>query len=261
MKRILRLHLVQFPTRAGHALETLRAIERDLAKLRVRRDDWLVFPEMWPSGFSLQERDRLRRENTRCADWLRDFARGHACYLVGSMLELRGGKAYNQAYVVGPSGRRLAAYRKIHLFEYGGEHLRFERGRKVVAFSSPWGRLGLAICYDLRFPELFRRLSAAGARLIFVPSAWPRERIDHFSSLLKARAIENQCYIVGLNKVGPGMHREPVVYGGHSAVFGPWGEQLAELGSRKEIRSVSLPLDAVEKIRVRYPFLRSRILA
>src|SRR5690606_17558717 len=119
-------------------------------------------------------------------------------------------------------------------------------------FSSPWGRVGLAICYDLRFPELFRRLSRQGATVFLVPSAWPRERLDHFLSLLKARAIENQAYVVGVNKVGPGFHRKPVVYGGHSAAFDPWGKRLAELGSRSGHRSVELDMDYLRRILRRY---------
>jgi len=260
MRKILRLHLLQFPTQAGQAFETLAGLQRLLQGKRIDKGDWLVFPEMWPSGFSVEDKNRLLAENARCAEWLGEFSGRHGCYLVGSMLEKSGPRAYNQAYVYGPRGRLLATYRKIHLFEYGGEHRRFMRGKKVITLSSPWGKLGLAICYDLRFPELFRRLNKLGARLIFVPSAWPRERLDHFLSLLKARAIENQCYIVGVNKVGPGTHEKPVVYGGHSAVFGPWGEKIAELGSGRKVLSLEIDLGEVDRIRKAYPFLKSRIL-
>lgn len=260
MKQKMRLHLVQGGTSAGNPLASLKKFQILLEDLRPCVGDCLVFPEMWPSGFSLEEKERLAEETSVCRAWMRDYAKRHRCTLVGSMLELAKGRAYNQAYAIGPRGETLAGYRKIHLFEFGGEHRRFSPGNKVISFSSPWGMLGLAICYDLRFPELFRRLSQAGTRLVFVPSAWPRERLDHFRTLLKARAIENQCYMVGLNKVGPGRHEKSLVYGGHSAVYGPWGDKRAEMGSRAGILSVELDLGEVELIRRRYPFLKSRVL-
>lgn len=260
MKETLGLHLVQFPTQAGGPAATLDGLRSLLEGLRPKAGDWLVFPEMWPSGFSIDRRATLEKGNSECLDWMQDYARSHRCYLVGSMLELAKQRAYNSAYVIAPTGKRLASYRKIHLFAYGGETRRFHSGNQVVAFSSLWGKIGLAVCFDLRFPELFRRLSKYGTRLIFLPSAWPKERLDHFTALLKARAIENLCYVVGLNKVGRGHHEKPVIYGGHSAVFGPWGEKLAEMGSKAGIQSLKLDLGAVERVRRKYPFLESRVL-
>jgi omega-amidase len=256
----LRIHLLQIATVAGQPLRTLARLERRLAGFKPRPQDWLLFPEMWPSGFSLEGPDRLREENAVCFAWLQSYARHHQVYLAGSMLELVRKRGFNRAYVIGPKGELKAAYRKIHLFEHGGEHLRFSPGKETALFASPWGGIGLAICYDLRFPELFRQLSAQGAKVFLVPSAWPRERLDHFLSLLKARAIENQAYVVGVNKVGPGFHRGPVVYGGHSAAFDPWGKSLVEMNSRAGLRSVTLDLGYLSEIRRRYPFLRSRVL-
>ena len=260
MKQKMRLHLVQGSTSAGNPLASLKKFQILLEDLRPRVGDFLVFPEMWPSGFSLDEKEKLTKENSVCRAWIRDYAVNRRCTLIGSMLEIYQGRAYNQAYAIGPRGETLASYRKIHLFEFGGEHRHFSPGNKVISFPSPWGKIGLAVCYDLRFPELFRRLSELGTRIVFLPSAWPRERLDHFRTLLKARAIENQCFMVGLNKVGPGHHEKPVVYGGHSAIFGPWGEKLAEMGARAGILSVELEMAQVDRIRKLYPFLKSRVL-
>ena len=259
-KRKIRLHLVQFATSVGKPLTTLRKLTALLATLRPKPGDTIVFPEMWPSGFSLEDKERLLSENQECRQWMEEYTKRHRCYMMGSMLQFASGKAYNEAYILGPRGKALATYRKIHLFEYGGEHLRFHPGNKIVCSDSPWGPIGLAVCYDLRFPELFRRLARAKARLVIVPSAWPRERLDHFLSLLKARAIENQCFMVGVNKVGPGVHEKPVKYGGHSVIFGPWGEKIVEMDSRSGIRSVELDFKCVESVRKRYPFLNSRVL-
>ena len=256
----LRIHLLQFPTRSGQPLRSLARVERLLEGFSPRINDWLLFPEMWPSGFTIEEAQRLREENGICLRWLQDYARKRKVFLAGSMLELVGKRGFNRAYVIGPKGELEATYRKIHLFEHGGEHLRFSPGKKATLFASPWGGIGLAICYDLRFPELFRRLSRDGAQVFLVPSAWPRERLDHFLSLMKARAIENQAYVVGVNKVGKGFHQAPVLYGGHSAAFDPWGKNLAEMNSRSGLRTVELDLDFLRGLRRRYPFLKSRVL-
>lgn len=256
----LRIHLFQFPTVAGQPLMTLARVQARLGHFSPRAGDWLLFPEMWPSGFSLANAPRLREETEACFSWLRSYARRFKVYLAGSMLELSGRRGFNRAYVIGPAGRLKAAYRKIHLFEHGGEHRYFSPGKTATLLASSWGKIGLAICYDLRFPELFRQLSRKGAKVFLVPSAWPRERIDHFSSLLKARAIENQAYVVGVNKVGPGFHRTPLIYGGHSAAFDPWGRCITEMDARAGLRSVELDMAYLKEIRRRYPFLRSRVL-
>ncbi|HKY64405.1 MAG TPA: nitrilase-related carbon-nitrogen hydrolase [bacterium] len=256
----LRIHLIQFPTVAGRPLMTLARVSQRLSGFTPKAGDWLLFPEMWPSGFSLADAPRLQEETEACFSWLQAYARRFKAYLAGSMLELSGRRGFNRAYVIGPSGRLKASYRKIHLFEHGGEHRYFSPGKAPSLFTSPWGKIGLAICYDLRFPELFRRLSQEGAKIFLVPSAWPRERIDHFLSLLKARAIENQAYVVGVNKVGPGFHRAPLIYGGHSAAFDPWGGSLAQMDARPGRRTVELDMAHLEEIRRRYPFLRSRVL-
>jgi len=217
----LKFHLLQFASVNGHPLRTLERVQKMISPLRVKAQDWLVFPEMWPAGFRLDEKLRQQKENKECAEWLRSFAQEKRCFMVGSMLEISQGRAYNSSYVLNPQGRLLRKYRKIHLFRLGEEHRKFSPGTRPALLRFPWGKMGLGICYDLRFPELFRLYSKKAAKLILLPSAWPRERLPHFLTLLQARAIENQCFVVGTNKIGH--HDSGIPYGGHSAVFGPWG--------------------------------------
>ncbi len=254
----LRLHLFQFASVNGQPLQTLKRVQLMARGKRIQAGDWVVFPEMWPAGFLLQDSLRMEVENAFCFRWLKDFAREKSCYLAGSMLEVKRGACYNAAYLLGPDGRLIHHYRKIHLFRLGEEHRKFLPGTRTPTARFPWGRLGMAICYDLRFPELFRRYARQGAPLILLPSAWPKERIDHFLSLLKARAIENQCYMVGANKIGH--HDSGIPYGGHSAVFGPWGEKLLEMAGRPGVGTVKLDLSGVETVRRQYPFLQGRVL-
>jgi predicted amidohydrolase len=239
-------------------LATLHRVQKMLAGRRLQKGDWLIFPEMWPGGFLVADRVRQEVENAFCFHWLKQFARAKGCYLAGSMLEVKNGRFFNSAYLIDPEGRLLSHYRKIHLFRLGEEHRKFKAGRKVALARLPWAKLGMAICYDLRFPELFRIYARLGAEVLLLPSAWPKARLDHFLALLKARAIENQCYVVGANKIGH--HDSGIPYGGHSAVFGPWGEKLGELGSKPGVLRVTLDLSRVREVRKRYPFLKSRVL-
>jgi predicted amidohydrolase len=251
--KALTLHLLQFPSVPGGPLKTLEKLKKWLRGLNTRRGDWLLLPEMWPALFQPKEKLKQRLENAGCFHWLKALARERGCYVAGSMLEMPGPRAYNSAFVIDPSGALRAGYRKMHLFPLSGEHKHFTPGKtnKVVKLSGM--NLGLAICYDLRFPDLFRALAKQGAQIILVPSAWPKVRLEHFKALLKARAIENQCFVVGINKCGP--ERDGLVFGGHSVVYDPWGSPLGELGGRRGFLTVSLDLSQVGKIRKQYPFL------
>lgn len=252
-KTSLKLHLVQFPSTPGKPLKTLQRLEKLLKKIQVHKNDWLVFPEMWPGLFQPEIKDKQVRDQAYCFHWLKRFAREKKCYLVGSMLELPKRQAFNTAFVINPQGELLASYRKINLFPLAKEHILFRAGRKTTVVSTPWGKIGLAICYDLRFPEHFRKLTREGAQIILVPSAWPQERAEHFHALLKARAIENQCFVVGVNKCGP--EKDGLIFGGGSVLFDPWGQPLLQLKNKTEIGTITIDLKQVKQIRKKYPFL------
>jgi predicted amidohydrolase len=257
-KNRLTLHLLQFSSIFGEPLKTLRRLQHMLGDFTPGRGEWLVMPEMWPSGLKPGDHKKQKVENAFCFHWLKNYARKNHCYLAGSMLEMPKNRAYNSAYLINPDGKLLTRYRKIHLFRLMQEHRRMTAGREVQVCRLPWGRVGLAICFDLRFPELFRKMSEKGAKMMVIPSAWPRERIDHMLALAKARAIENQCFVAVANKNGK--ETTGINYGGRSVVFGPWGENLGEMGSRNDILSVSIDLDEVDRVRGQYPFLKSRVL-
>jgi len=252
-KSLITLHLAQIPSFFRQPLKTLKNLEQLLEKHPVKRGEWLLLPEMWPALFDASQPKKEKLGNASCYHWLKRFTQSRGCYAVGSMLEMPRSHAYNTAFVLGPRGQLLERYRKIHLFPLSGEHRQFKGGHKRVVLNLPAGPLGLAICYDLRFPEHFRALVKAGARWIVVPSAWPAERREHFEALLKARAIENQCFVIGINKCGP--EKGGMVFGGHSMVLDPWGNCLTKLGAGKTIRRITLDISETHRIRMRYPFL------
>jgi deaminated glutathione amidase len=209
------------------------------------------------------------------ADAMAGAAARHRIHLVaGSMLEdamRAGGRAflpYNTALLFGPDGSLLGRYRKIHLFDVDlpgrvtiQESALRTPGDEVVSIETPLGRIGLAVCYDLRFPELFRRLADAGAEIVVMPSAFTRPTgLAHWEPLVRARAIENQCFFVAPNQYGAGAHGFEDY--GNSMIVDPWGTVLAR-GPDDEAATVAAHLDAsvLERVRRELPSLGHRKLA
>ena len=174
---------------------------------------------------------------------------------------------WNTSMVFGPGGDLLATYRKIHRFGFGqGEPVLLEAGMDVVTVDLPVSAAepengtvttGLATCYDIRFPELFRTLLDAGAELVVVPAAWPAARVEHWRLLGRARAIEDQTFLIACNTAGT---HAGVPMGGHSQVVDPWGAVLAEAGSGEEVLSVDIDVASVATIREKFPVLADRRL-
>jgi predicted amidohydrolase len=178
----------------------------------------------------------------------------------------RGRGRWNTSVVIGPDGATVAVYRKVHRFGFAaGEPALIEAGEDLVTVdvsssASTGGgpvRIGLATCYDLRFPELFRRLLDAGTSVFVVPAAWPAKRVDHWTLLGRARAIENQCIVVQCNTGGT---HAGIPMGGRSQVVTATGEVLAEAGDGEEVLVVDLDLDAVAAWREAFPVLADRRL-
>lgn len=152
--------------------------------------------------------------------------------VAGSLPLRRDDGIYNKTMVIGPHGQTVAAYEKLHLFTMMGEERFFAAGPSRRSFALGGLPVGLAICYDLRFPELFRALALEGAQVIFLPAEWPAARADHWLTLTRARAIENQLYLCAVNCVGE--HRGNPFYG-HSLLIGPSGEIVAAGGGEEAI--------------------------
>jgi len=204
-------------------------------------------------------------------DRMAALARRLGIHLVaGSILETRGGGElpYNTTTLFGPDGSLLALYRKIHLFDVDlpgrvtiQESALRAPGGDVVCVDTALGRIGLAVCYDLRFPELFRRLSEAGSEVVVMPSAFTRPTGQaHWEPLLRARAIENQCFMIAPNQYGAGSHGFHDY--GNSLIIDPWGVVLAR-GADEEAAIVSATLEAgvLERVRRELPSLTHRRLA
>ena len=154
-------------------------------------------------------------------------------------------------------GTPRAIYRKIHLFGYESEERKLlETGREIVIAQTGAGRIGMATCYDLRFPEQFRAMTDAGAEIFCVATAWPRERRSDWRTFCRARALENQCYLLACNHVG---WLNGVVGAGHSMIVAPDGTILAEAGEQEELVTAEIDLRTVKRVRDTFPALHDRV--
>lgn len=218
--------------------------------------DLVILPELWPQGGFAYDRweDQAEPASGPAVTAMRAAAADLGAPVhMGSYVERdEAGRLFNTSVLIGPHGEVLTTYRKIHLFGFGeGEPKLLTPGDEVVVHD----RLGLATCYDLRFPEMFRALLDRGAQLLLMPAAWPAKRVEHWRLLARARAVENQMYVVACNTGG--VHAG-VPMGGHSAVIDPWGAVLAEAGEGEEVLVVDVDLDSVAQTRASFPVLADR---
>lgn len=200
-------------------------VERSLPLLAAKRCQLLVLPEMWSSGFHYERLKEAAAATPGILTLVQEWCRRYALVITGSLPELDQGRLHNTHYVVDADGTVLGGYRKAHLFTLHGEHHHFTPGDRPFLCESKVGRLGVITCYDLRFPELTRRLALDGAEVLCVSAQWPLPRIEHWSLLLRARALENQMFAVGCNGCG---FEAGLQYGGRSAIISPLGSLLAQ---------------------------------
>jgi predicted amidohydrolase len=250
------ISLAQINIALGDTRKNIKQAEEAIEEAARRGSHLIVLPELWSTGYALEQgKDLASPLNVGVFAQLATLATQNKISIVGSLLEKRGLEVANSATFFAPNGRLMGVYRKIHLFRLMEEDRYLQPGSAPLIMDLPWGRTGLAICYDLRFPELFRKYAVQGARMIILPAEWPLERIDHWRTLLQARAIENQCYIVATNSAGP---TGSTTFGGHSMIVDPWGKIVIEVGETPTLATAEIELDYVDIVRNRIPVFEDR---
>lgn len=256
----LTIALAQMAVVPGEAAANEAVARRLASQAAAQGADLLLLPELWSSGYDL----------ARAAEYaaplgqgpfavMADLAQVHQLHVAGTALEANpAGRPFNSAVVYAPGGALAATYHKVHLWGPLGEPEHMTAGRALPVFELPWGPTALAVCYDLRFPELWRAYAEGGAILVLIPAAWPSRRIEHWRLLLRARAIENQFIVAGCNRAGGGADAGQDRFGGHSGVSDPWGHVLAEAGPEPELLFARLDLAEVARARSLFPFLEDR---
>ncbi|WP_329356827.1 carbon-nitrogen family hydrolase [Streptomyces anulatus] len=224
--------------------------------------DLVVLPELWPVGafaYTAFEAEAEPLEGPTHEVMAKAAAEAGTWLHAGSFVERAAdGTLYNTSLVFSPQGERTAVYRKIHRFGFDrGEAVMMGAGEELVTVALPDTTLGLATCYDLRFPEQFRGLVDAGAETLVVAAGWPERRRAHWTLLAQARAVENQAYVLAVGTAGT--HGD-IQQAGHSIVVDPWGEVLAQAGADEEVLTVELDADKVRATREQFPALKDRRL-
>ncbi|WP_405616461.1 carbon-nitrogen family hydrolase [Streptomyces sp. NBC_00076] len=257
----MRASLIQIAVDEGESVESRR--RRVAASVRDQAGaDLVVLPELWTTGaFAYEEfgREAESLEGPTYEAMAKAASDAGVWLHAGSIPERDpDGSLYNTSLVFSPSGDLAAAYRKIHRFGFDkGEAVLMGAGRELVTVRLPETVVGVATCYDLRFPELFRGLVDAGAETLVVPAGWPERRRGHWTLLAQARAVENQAFVLACGTAGT---HAGVPQAGHSIVVDPWGEVLAEAGADEEILTVDFDPGKVATTREQFPALKDRVL-
>ncbi|MFE2940561.1 carbon-nitrogen family hydrolase [Streptomyces sp. NPDC059255] len=256
----MRASLLQIAVDPDESVESRR--RRAAALVREQRGaDLVVLPELWTVGAFAYESFAAEAEPADGPTFaaMSGAARDAGVWLhAGSVVEAADGGLFNTSLVISPAGELVRTYRKIHRFGFDqGEAVLMEAGGELVTVPLPETTLGLATCYDLRFPELFRGLIGAGAELLVVSAGWPARRRAHWTLLAQARAVENQAYVLACASAGT---HAGVEQSGHSIVVDPWGEVLAEAGAAEEVLTVEVDPAKVARTREQFPALKDRRL-
>jgi omega-amidase len=259
LSRDLHIVLLQMDITLGEPAMNYERLQMMLeqAVQHTPRPDVIVFPEMWNTGYALDRLEHLAdHQGERTIALLSAFAREYQVNLVaGSIADKQVDQIYNQTYVFNRAGEIIAQYAKIHLFRLMDEHQFLTAGELLGTLQIDGIPAGMMICYDIRFPELSRVLALGGAQILFVPAQWPHPRLLHWRSLLIARAIENQMYVVACNRVGKSGDSQ---FFGHSMVIDPWGEVMIEGTEQEEILHITIDLDLVQRVRKKIPIFADR---
>jgi omega-amidase len=247
---------IQMNVKTGEIEQNLKTSITLVEKAMSFKPHLIVFPEMFATGFAYPYLINMAKQYfEELAAFLVNMSNRTGAFIVGgSIPELHEGKLYNTTLVVSPERKILGFYRKIHPFSMTDENKYFTGGDHIAIIDTPLAKLGIVICYDIRFPEISRKLTLEGAEVLIVPAQFPHPRQHHWETLLKARAIENQVYTVGVNRIG-GNHPE---YFGHSMVVDPYGDVVEELEDKEGILVSQIDPTRLEEIRRAMPVLLDR---
>ncbi len=240
----------------------LKKGEALIAEASLGQSDIICFPELWTTGLDWAASERIAALQGETIERISEMAKRYRIWISGSVLELNErGRPSNTHILFDPSGKRAGTYRKTHLFSMLHEDEHMAPGNSLCLVDTPWGLVGLSVCYDIRFPELFRTYAIKGAKIVISPMAFPYPRVNHWKVLVRARAIENQLYMIGVNRVGAeDLGKDGnIAYFGDSVIIDPWGETVIEAKEKEEeLVTASIDMDRVDEVRARMNVLKDR---
>lgn len=247
----MKIGLVQYDIEWEDKKKNREKISKILSA-RNSKTDVLIFPEMTLTGFTMNASNFAESLSGETYSFYSKLSVDYNSHILAGIIEDKGGIFYNTLLHINKKGELTSIYRKIHPFSYSTEDKHYAKGKETIITRIENWNTGLSICYDLRFPELYRQYGKARAELIVVIANWPVTRIEHWRTLLKARAIENQCYVAGVNRIGndPGLK-----YNGYSSIYDPMGNEMITLSNDESIIISDILIEKVKETREKLPFL------
>ncbi len=256
------ISIAQMEVAVAQPEKNLSKAEGWIAEAARRGSDLICFPEMWTTGFNWGANERMASEHTTTICHVASLAKRYRIWINGSFPTINeDGRIFNTSLLFDHMGLCRGVYRKIHLFSLLHEEQHMAAGQSITIVDTPWARTGLAICYDIRFPELFRTYALKGVEMVLCPIAFPYPRLEHWKILVRARAIENQMFMVGVNHVGSEDFGTDgvVTYFGSSVIVDPWGETVVEADESSEtLLTTIVDTDKVRDIRNKMTVLHDR---
>jgi len=254
MERIVKAAAIQFNITLGEIDRNLDKAAGALLRVNAENAQLAVLPEMWSGGYAYRKLPELAAQTPRVLDKVCEWSKNLQMVIVGSLPEAADGHIYNTAFVV-DGGEIIGRYRKMHLFSVMREDDFLGAGDSCLVVPTSVGRVGVAICYDLRFPELFRKLGLEGAEILCLPAEWPVPRQLHWRTLLRARAIENQLFVAAANCCG---RQGKIDFFGMSLLIAPRGELLAEGGGTATELVAEFDFAEMDSYRKQIPVYKER---
>jgi len=254
MKSPVRAAAIQFNITLGQVETNLTKALSALNRASQQGAQLAVLPEMWSTGYDYQHLPELAQQTPGIVQQLCQATAKSGMVVVGSLPEAQDGTIFNTAYVI-DRGETVGSYRKLHLFSTMREDEFLGAGDKALVAETSVGKLGITICYDLRFPELFRKLALEGAEIICIPAEWPKPRQEHWKTLLRARAIENQLFVVAANCCGL---QGKFDFFGLSQLISPLGNILQMAGETETELIADFDFAEMEKYRAQIKTLQDR---
>jgi predicted amidohydrolase len=255
----IRIASIQLGIRECSKEETLAHVLELMGK--AQGSDLILLPEIWPTGYFHFQRYAQDAESITgpLVRALQEKTSQLGCHVfMGSFVEREGADLFNTSLLLNPRGEIVTSYRKIHLFGYQSAESRLlKRGTQLGIAQLPWGKVGLSTCYDLRFPELYRKLVDEGVQAFLVTSAWPKVRLEAWTLFNRCRAHENLAHLISCNCAGQSQGN---VFAGHSMTVDPMGCVLAEAGDEEQILISEIDTEVVDKVRKEFPALSDRVL-
>lgn len=248
----MKVSLVQCELKMGDVDTNFKNIEDKIRESMIDNPDVIVLPEMWNTSFIPSNVNEISdKEGENSKELLSKLSKELNVNIIGgSVSNTLNGILYNTSYIFDRNGNEIGKYNKVHLFSPSGEDKLFKKGNQVVTFELDGVKCGMVICYDIRFLEWIRKYALEDIQVLFNSAAWPAKRSMHWDVLNRARAIENQMFVVCVNSVGD--------FGGHSAIIDPWGEYIIEPFESDEIKTGELDFSVIKEIRESINVFRDR---